>query len=113
MKRIPCLVLAYYDHEHFFRSLDCLRRQAPPFEIVVVENRSPCTQTFFEPRLSKMVAKGEISKYVLFDKNICGNAFEVVLDVDLIDIDGSDYTLVTDGDLDILNDGWLDEELHI
>ncbi len=113
MKRIPCLVLGYYDHEYFFRALDCLRRQAQRLEIIVAENRSPCTRTVFEPRLREMVTKGEIEKYVLFAKNICSNAFEVVLDTGLIDLDSSDYALVTDGDLDVVHDTWLDEELQI
>lgn len=113
MSRIPCLVLAYHDDESIQATLRCLVAQSADLDLHVAENPSDFTQTHIRPHVLDLVRSGSVSQYFLFDTNISNNALEVVLSSGHVPLDKSDYVLVTDGDLLIQDEGWLEEQLQI
>lgn len=113
MKKIPCVVLIYYNVEIIKKSLEFLLRRKDMLDIIVVENRSDYTETEIKPFVLDLINKHEVSKYFLFDKNISNNAFEMVFDSGQIDLSTSKYVMLTDGDLVASSQDWLSEELSI
>ena len=115
MQKIPCVVLVYYNFDIIKETIDFLAADERLI-LYVLENRSEYTNSLIKPYLLKKQADGFIKKYVLFDKNISNNAYELFFDANLIE-EKSEFILVTDGDMvvpsvqGIIN--WLDEELVI
>jgi hypothetical protein len=113
MLKIPCIVIIYYDFEIIQKALFCLTKLQDSLEIIVIENYSEYTDLKIKPFMQSLLATEHISKYYLFAENITNNAFEVVLDRELANIQSSKYILMTDGDLQTQNNDWLTEEIKI
>jgi hypothetical protein len=113
MNKIPCLVLAYYDFESIRTTVDCLSKQTDRLDLIVAENPSEFTNSRIKPYLLESVQSGAVSQYFLFDTNITNNALEVIMDSGYIPLAYSEYVLVTDGDLLIQDDDWLNEQIRI
>jgi hypothetical protein len=110
--KILVYVLVFDQFDIIKQSLDFLTSFSDRLDIVVMENPSPAT-----PEISRLVndygKKGLIKRYYLFDKNITGYAFAVVLDKERDIVKQYNLTMLTDGDLTTKHTGWLDEEISI
>lgn len=111
-KKILCYVMVFDQIDIIKHSLDFLTTKANFLDIVVLENPSPNTDQI--KKLINRYGKNKlIKRYYLFEQNITGNAFGVVLTTELQRLKKSHYVLVTDGDLVSEDSGWLDEEINI
>ena len=118
MKKIPTLVLIYFDYPTIYQSLEFLTKLSSLLDIYVIENPSSQTKEYIRPYILRLKENLLIKKYILFDKNISNNAVEVYLKSNEIRLDEYDYVIVTDGDLvcEKNNHGfnnWLVEEIKI
>jgi hypothetical protein len=113
LPKIVCTVLIYYDLEIIRRALQTLLELKSALDIIIVENGSEFTESKIKPYMLKLLENKKISKYILFNKNISNNAFEVVFEERQIDYEHYDYMLLTDGDLECEDNSWLAEELSI
>ncbi|MFN3299526.1 MAG: hypothetical protein ACK41Z_04960 [Sediminibacterium sp.] len=113
--KIPCVVLVYYNFDIIKKTVDFLSLDKR-LVLYVIENKSPFTSTHIRPYLLKKQKQGLIKKYVLFDRNISNNAYELFFDNNLIEEQG-EYILITDGDMVVPSKlgkpDWLDEEISI
>jgi hypothetical protein len=111
-KKIPCYVLVFDQVEIIEKTLEFLVKYADRLEIIVIENPSDKT-----PDISKVIEsygkKGLISRYYLFDSNITSTAYDTVLNAELKRVKKAPFVLVTDGDLVVDSEKWLDEEVMI
>jgi hypothetical protein len=111
-KKITCYVLIFDQVDIIKRSLDFLVQYANKLDLIIIENPSPNT-----PKIKSIVdtygKSGLIKRYYLFEKNITGNAYDIVFNVEKEIIKNSPYILITDGDLYSKDEDWLKEELNI
>lgn len=111
-KKIPCYVLIFEQVDIIKRSLEFLAKSSDKIDLIIIENPSQNT-----PEITKIVDKygaaGQVKRYYLFDENITGNAYDVVLNQELASIRKSPFVLITDGDLTCKDTSWLDEELGV
>lgn len=115
MTKIPCVILVYYNFDVIKQTINFLASDER-LELYVLENKSPYTYSHIKPYLRQLVANGKIKQYVLFDRNISNNAYELFFDNVTIN-NKSDYIIITDGDM-VVPSGqytldWLDEEIDI
>lgn len=113
MSKIICLVLAYFDFESIKTTCKGLVPYSDRLDLYIVENPSEATESHIKPFVLDLVRSGHVSHYFLFDKNITNNAFEMVLQSEYINLQDSEYILLSDGDLELSSQDWLDEELSI
>ncbi|HEY5442687.1 MAG TPA: hypothetical protein VIJ68_04055 [Candidatus Saccharimonadales bacterium] len=111
-KKIPCYVLVYDQVAIIKKTLAFLVTYADRLDIVIIENPSDNT-----PAISKLInsygEKGLISRYYLFDSNITSTAFGTAINAELQTVKKAPFVLVTDGDLVVESEKWLDEEIAI
>lgn len=111
-KRILCYVIIFDQFEIIKKSLDFLAQYADRLDLVIIEN--PSTHT---PEIKKLVDgyghQGLVKRYYLFDQNITGMAYDIVITKELPLISKSRYVMITDGDLTCDDQNWLDEEIAI
>lgn len=113
-KKILCVVIVFFDFDIIRKTLDFLIQNSHQYDLVVVENPSEFTENLIKPYIISLLESGKINSYILFDKNITNNAIEVVLDSEqLISWSNYGYVLLTDGDLTVNNNSWLQEELNV
>lgn len=93
--------------------MDCLLQYSDRLDFTVVENKSIHTDSTIKPYLLKLVEDKRISRYVLFEQNITMNALKKTFDLGLVNLSGSKYVMITDGDLVVNNADFLSEQLHI
>lgn len=115
-KRIPCVIITYYNFEVIRQTIDFLAAD-DRLSLYVIENKSENTEAFIQPYLLEQVKEGRIKKYVLFDKNISNNAYELFFDADLIE-EEHEFIIITDGDMivpaqQVAGLDWLEEEISI
>lgn len=113
MKKIPCLILVYYDFNVIRTAIDALLPYTDRLDLIIIENKSEFTESHIRPYIEELLNNGTVLKYFLFNKNITNNVFECVLDPKHIDFASSDYIILTDGDLLIENEDWLSEQISI
>ena len=113
MKKIPCLILVYYDFNVIRTAINALLPYTDRLDLLIIENKSEFTESHIRPYIAELLNNGTVSKYFLFNKNITNNVFECVLDAKNIDLDSSNYIILTDGDLLIESEDWLSEQLSI
>lgn len=111
--KIPCILLIYYNFEIIKKSIECLLKHKETLDLIIVENKSSFTDSAIKPFVIDLIKKQEANKYFLFDKNISNNALELVFDSREINTEGSNYIMLTDGDLTVESGDWLAEELFI
>lgn len=114
--KILCFVLIYSEVDLIARSLAFLTSFSDRLDIVVIENPSGNTETAIRPLVQKYLNEGKVLQYRLMDENIATNAFQVVLEdaeKDLLQQSNYAHILVTEGDLDVKDQHWLDEEINI
>ncbi len=109
--KIPTFVLIYFDSEIIQKSLNFLIKN-PMLEIHVIENKSITTSVNRE-KILKLLEEKKIASYMLMEKNISNNAFELILTDHLHLITAHPYVMITDGDLEIDDEHWLEEQLSI
>lgn len=109
--KIPCLVLTYFDTEIIQKSVEFLIKE-PRLEITLIENPSDTTPINFK-YAQNLLKEGKITEYILMDKNISNNAFEMILEYKIKSFKSSPYIIVTDGDLVVEEKDWLDEKIQI
>jgi hypothetical protein len=112
--KIPCVVLVFYNYDIIKRSLDFLQNYSDRLDIHVLENPSPHTDSEIKPYILDLVNKNIVSKYILFDRNISNNAYEVFFTNSIVDqLEQHKYLLVTDGDVIACEGDFLSEEIGI
>lgn len=111
-KKIICYVLLFDQTDIIRQTLDFLTGYANNLEIVAIEN--PSTNT---PKIKKLVdgygKAGLIKRYYLFDDNITGTAYEIVINHEQARLKKNRMVLLTDGDLTCKDPDWLTEEVNI
>jgi len=112
-KKIPCFVFIYHQIDFIKQTLDFLLDYTEEIEIYIVENKSINTEKIIQPYISNLVNSGQVKKYFLFETNITNNAMEMVLESPEINLNNSEYVLLTDADLVPNNKDWLQEEISI
>lgn len=114
--RVLCLALVFFDLEVVRRSLAFLGRLGAQVDLVVLENRSPHSDSSIRPYLNRLLADGGCSKVVEFDDNASNNAVEFVLSepgVFGLSLQAYDWILVTDGDIEMAGIDWLSAECDL
>jgi hypothetical protein len=105
-------VLVYDQVEIIRKSLEFLSLYADALEIVVIEN--PSENSYQIKELVDLLGRQKlIARHYLFDENITGNAYGIVLDAELKRIRKCQYVVLTDGDLTSNHSDWLHEEVGI
>lgn len=112
-KKIPCFVFIYHQIDFIKQTLDFLLDYTEEIEIYIVENKSINTEKIIRPYISNLVNSGQVKKYFLFETNITNNAMEMVLESPEVNLNNSEYVLLTDADLVPNNKDWLQEEISI
>ena len=102
--KILCIAIIFYDYEVIKKSVDFLIKKVDAYDLIIIENKSEFTEVLIQPYIENLIQEGIVQKYILFDKNITNNAFEVVLDSQYINLKNYDYILITDGDLTVDQD---------
>lgn len=111
--KTPCLIFAYYNFDVISKTLPVITRDnGHEFEVIVVENKSVHTDDKFVPFISEYIRRGEVSKHIIFDENITNNAMHVVLNSDLVDLNLSKFTVLSDADV-LPGAGWFDECVRV
>jgi hypothetical protein len=114
-EKIPCVVMVFYNFEIIKRTIDFLSLD-DRLSLYVIENKSMYTELEIKPYMLQNLAEGKITKYVLFDKNISNNAYEVFFDSNLIE-DIGEFLIISDGDIIVppnqFKKDWLEEEISI
>lgn len=110
--RIPCLALVYFDFSIVKTFLNFITQDSNRLALSIIENPSAQTEDAIRPYIETMMADSSIENYFLFEQNISNNAFEVILDHMESEFQ-SPYVLITDGDVTVERDGWLDEQIMI
>lgn len=112
-QKIPCVMLAYYNLNLIKTTVDFLLKCSDDLEIIVLENKSKNTENEIKPYLLNLVKNKKISMYAEFEENISNNAWEEFFDMNIIDLAKNEKIMVTDGDLSVDSNDWLDEEINI
>lgn len=110
--KIPCYVLVFDQVNIIRESLECLTHVSDKLDIIVIENPSPHSSKI-KPLVDAFGKAGLIKRHYLFDNNITGNAFGSVINIEKQLVQKSPFVILTDGDLRLDNNDWLDEELSI
>lgn len=112
--KIPCIVLVFYNFDIIKDTMEFLSKYGDRLEFTVIENRSIHTDFVIRPYMERLLQEGVISRYVLFGENITSNAVEMLIDNDIVpELHGSEYFMLTDGDLIVNNGDFLSEQLAI
>lgn len=115
MKRIPCIILCYYDFRAVKESLTFFSKYKDRLELIVVENPSTHSDKI-KPFINNLMFNKEIDYYIEMDENIGLNAVQILLDENIADWRSSKYIINAEGDIvntDKTTDSWIDEELLI
>lgn len=111
-RKIPCYVLVFDQVEIIKKSLDFMTKYSDDLDLIIIENPSNNT-----PAIKHMIEQygkaGQVARYYLFDENITGNAYDMILTKELDNIRTSPFVMVSDGDLTTKDTRWLTEETRI
>ncbi len=96
------IILVYYQSEYLQLFLNNLLKKnfASKFKISVIENYSEKTDEFIRPYLKKILFEKKIHRYILFKENIANSAVQKYLEIFQHEILDSNYTIISDSDLD-------------
>lgn len=112
-QKIPCVVIIYNVFDFIKKTLEYLMQYEDVLDFYIIENRSNTTDSIIKPYILELIKKQKVKKYFLFESNISNNAIETALNSKEIDLNSSEYVLLTDSDLLPENDEWLDEQISI
>jgi hypothetical protein len=115
MGKIPCFVLIYEQVAIIKACLDFLVKHADRLELIIIENASANTP-IIQPYVQELIDRGLVTRYYQFAENITNNAYNLVLEAAqaaYLDPSVYPYTIITDGDVTVANQGWLDELIRI
>src|SRR5258706_11997863 len=116
MKKILCFVLIYSEVNIITRCMKFLTKHSNRLDIVIIENNSKQTDSIISPLIHQYLNDKKVVKYYLMKQNIINNAFLLVLNLEknnLLQSENYDKVIITDGDLDVENDNWIDEQITI
>ncbi len=100
-------MVVFFDCEVIIKTLESLLPLKKHIEIIVIENPSVYSADIFA--CSKAFENlGLVKKHFLFEKNIMSDAMLEILNKEF-KLQSYDYCVVTDGDLKLLDLGWLEE----
>jgi len=102
--------VVYSNYEIVKQHLDFLATSSTSADIIILEN--PSDDTFkIKTHCMNLFKEAKIKSYYLFNENITGNVFKVFYR----DYDYSkyEYVVITDGDLTVTDNCWLDEQKRI
>jgi hypothetical protein len=106
-KKIPVFMIVFFDCEVIRKTLESLLPLKNYIEIILIENPSEYSADIFI--CSKEYQNlGLVKKHFLFEKNIMANAMLEILYKEF-KLASYEYVVVTDGDLRLLDLGWLEE----
>ncbi|QTF49045.1 putative WbbJ Acetyltransferase [Acanthamoeba polyphaga mimivirus] len=115
-QKIPCFVLIYDQVDIIKKCLSFFTKYNSRLDIIVIENFSQNTNETIKPYVMNLLNKKKIWKYYLFENNIMNNAYHMALQHAIktyLDPKKYPYTLITDGDLTIDNEDWIEEQINI
>jgi hypothetical protein len=114
-EKIPCVAIVYYNFEVIRQTIDFLIED-DRLVLYVIENKSENTESAIKPYLLNCVKIEKVKKYILFERNISNNAYELFFDSNLIEEKG-DFLIITDGDMVVppnqFEKDWLEEQIAI
>jgi hypothetical protein len=111
-QKIPCYVLVFDQTEIIRQSLDFLTKYTDKLDIIVIENPSKSTPDI-KRYVQKLGAQHLVRRYYLFDDNITGAAYELVLRKEQEFVGNQKFVILTDGDVTSTDTNWLSEETRI
>jgi predicted SAM-dependent methyltransferase len=111
-KDILITSIVYFNQELVKTHVDFLTSVSDKADVIVLENPSDSTSEISKYCID-LVQQNKLYKYLLFDQNIGMNTFETLFNSSVINIDDYSYIIITDGDLVVKNNNWLDEQTHI
>lgn len=96
------IILVYHQNEYLELFMNNLFKNnfGSKFKISVVENFSEKTDRFIRPYLKQILFENKIHRYVLFKENIVNSAIQKYLEIYSHEIIASNYTIISDGDLE-------------
>jgi hypothetical protein len=111
-ERIPCYVVVFDQVEIIRKSLNFLAEHSDDLELVVIENPSENTPEIGEI-VGDLARAGKVARHYLFEENILGSVFSVVLEWERDTVRSRPLVLITEGDVTSSDPDWLEEQIHI
>lgn len=112
-EKIPCFIVVFFDFETVKKSLDFITKYSDRLDITIIENHSDYTKSHIKPYILDLIKEGKVNNYYLFDENIGANAGETVIKINAANIKMHPYFIISDGDLVIDDENWLNEQIEI
>jgi hypothetical protein len=113
MKKVLLVSLVYQEIDLNMTQMESLFPLIDLLDIIVLENYSSTTEEKGIPYFLNLLKEKKISQYILFEKNIGGSAFFMFFIDFLNNLKNYDYIVITDGDVQALNNNWLFESIMI
>lgn len=107
-----CYVLVFEQVDIIKQSLTFLCKHTDLIDIVVVENPSSKSKAIAS-LVKKFGDKGLVKRHYIFDENITGEAYRLVIKNELSELKKRQYIMITDGDLTSKNGRVIAEVLDI
>ncbi|MHA1757628.1 MAG: hypothetical protein ACTSVV_12715 [Promethearchaeota archaeon] len=112
-KLIPCIILVYSDFYIIKKSIYSIIQNSSNLKFIILENRSENTESLIKPFFLSLLRKGKIAKYILFEKNITNNVWEIFFKTTILPLEKFQYIILSDGDIYVDNPKWISEILKI
>ncbi len=111
-QKIPCYVIVFEQTEIIKKTLEFLSKYTDKIDLIIIENPSD-NSVEIKKLIDSFGEQGHIKRHYIFDENITGNAYSVVIEHEANFIKRHKYVILTDGDITSENTDWLEEQKRI
>ncbi len=108
---IPLFILVYQELDIIKKCIESIIGD-DRLDIYIIENKSKNSKEIRKYLLNQL-RKDNIKACYFFRDNISNNAYDIILDQKKYIYKNSKYLIISDGDLQVENKEWLDEEISI